>query len=129
MKKIGQAEWEVMQYVTEHAPVTVRDVASYMAETRGLARTTVLTVLERLREKKHLVRRKRNRVYHYSPRLEKSELLQQVVGDFVENTLQGTLSPLMAWLAGKPDISEAELQELRGVVDQLENRVRESTDE
>ncbi|MEO2020045.1 MAG: BlaI/MecI/CopY family transcriptional regulator [Fuerstiella sp.] len=127
MKKIGQAEWEIMQFVADRHPVTVRDVADHMSDTRGLARTTVLTVLERLREKKHLTRRKRNGIYHYAPRLEKSELLKQVVGEFMENTLQGTLSPFVAWLAGKPDISPQELQQLKQVVDELESRSEESS--
>lgn len=129
MKKIGQAEWEIMQFVAQNHPVNVRDVALHMAEVRGLARTTVLTVLERLRQKGHVIRRKREGVYHYSPRQGKTELMSQVISDFVENTLQGTLSPFVAWLSGRSNITEEELAELKNVVSQLEDRVQEPSDD
>ena len=29
---LGQAEWEILQYVGERHPVTVREVADYMAD-------------------------------------------------------------------------------------------------
>lgn len=122
MKKIGQAEWEIMKFVTENHPVTVREVAAHMAANRNLARTTVITVLERLRGKRHLTRRKQGGVYHYSPRLEKGEVMKQVVDDFVENTLHGTLQPFVTWLSGKPDVSSAELRELRKVISLLEEQ-------
>lgn len=129
MKKIGQAEWEVLQYVTHNHPVSVRDVADHMAETRGLARTTVLTVMERLRKKGHLLRKKHEGVFRYSPRQGKAELMTQVISDFVENTLQGTLSPFVAWLSGRNRISEDELEQLRNVVSELEDRAREAADD
>ncbi len=34
---LGQAEWEILQYVGERHPVTVREVADQMATDRGLA--------------------------------------------------------------------------------------------
>ena len=41
---IGDKELEVLQYVSDHAPVTVREVTEHYAKPRGLARTTILTV-------------------------------------------------------------------------------------
>jgi predicted transcriptional regulator len=41
------AEWEVLQYILERAPIPVRDVAARFGETHGYARTTVLTLMER----------------------------------------------------------------------------------
>ena len=38
---LGKAEWEILRYIVEHHPITVRDVADYAAETQGLARTTI----------------------------------------------------------------------------------------
>jgi len=89
---LGQAEWEILQYVGEHHPVTVREVADHMADNKGLARTTVLTVMERLRAKGFLVRRKQNDIYRYSPKKSLAELTQGLVQSFVDNMLNGTLS-------------------------------------
>jgi len=54
----GELELEVWRYIADHAPVAARQVAAQFAEQRGLARTTVLTVIERLRQKGYLTRRR-----------------------------------------------------------------------
>src|SRR5438128_54326 len=96
---VGEQELEVLQFVTDHAPIAGREVAERFAEERGLARTTVLTVIERLRKKGFLSRRRREGVYHYSPRVSKVELLQGLVGEFVQRTLGGSVSPVVAYLS------------------------------
>jgi predicted transcriptional regulator len=62
---IGREELQVLRSVAEHHPVSVREVADHVAATSGKARTTVLTVMERLRGKGYLVRRKWGGVYGY----------------------------------------------------------------
>jgi predicted transcriptional regulator len=124
MKRVnlGQAEWEILRYVTDHHPVTVREVADYAAETRGQARTTILTVMERLRKKRYLTRRKQDGVYQYSPRVPVSEILQGFVKQFVETTLQGAVSPFFAYLSKNGEVSDKELDELKRLVGDLENQ-------
>jgi len=118
---LGQAEWEILQYVGAHHPVTVRDVADYMADNKGLARTTVLTVMERLRAKGFLVRRKQNDVYRYSPKKSIAELTQALVQSFVDNMLNGTLSPFFAYLSRSDKVSDEQLKELKKLVKDLES--------
>jgi predicted transcriptional regulator len=124
MKRVnlGQAEWEILRYVTEHHPVTVREVADHAAETRGQARTTILTVMERLRKKRYLTRRKQDGVYQYSPKVSVPEILQGFVKQFVETTLQGAVSPFVAYLSKTGEVSDKELDELKRLVDDLENQ-------
>jgi len=123
-QKVGRAELEVLHYVQEHHPVTVRDVAEQFAETHGLVRTTILNVMERLRKKGFLTRRKVEGVFKYEPRIGKADLLRSLVRDFVENTLGGSLSPFAAYLARDAKMSDEELKELRKVVDDLKERGR-----
>ncbi len=118
---LGQAEWEILRYVGEHHPVTVRDVADYMADNKGLARTTVLTVMERLRAKGFLVRRKQGDVYRYSPKKSIAELTQGLVQSFVDNMLNGTLSPFFAYLSRSGKVSDEQLDELKKLVQDLES--------
>src|SRR3954470_21026797 len=95
---LGRLEFEVLRYVADHPPASVREVATRFAETSGQARTTLLTVMERLRAKGYLTRRKSSGVHRYVPTLSKSELLNQVVGDFVHDVLGGSVSPFVAYL-------------------------------
>src|SRR5688500_7033169 len=95
---IGRAELEVLRYVAEHHPVSVREVAAHAAKTRGHVRTTVLNVMERLRKKGYLNRRKIDGIFRYAPSVPKSDLFRNLVRDFVEKTLGGSVSPFMAYL-------------------------------
>ncbi len=122
---VGRAEMDVLRYVTDHHPVTVRQVADHVSETKGHVRTTVLNVMERLREKGYLARKKIDGVFHYSPRLPKEELLRSLVGDFVARALGGSLSPFVAYLAHEARLSESERSELRRLVQTLEARAGE----
>jgi predicted transcriptional regulator len=122
MKAVGDQELAVLRYVAEHGPVTVGEVAERYGEAQGLARSTILTVMERLRKKGHLTRRKVEGVFQYSSPVPASELLRGVVGDFVQRSLAGSLSPFVTYLAEAEDVSEEELQQLQDVVARLQSR-------
>ena len=122
---IGRAEMEILRYITDHYPVTVRQVADHVSQTKGQVRTTVLNVMERLRQKGYLARKKTDGIFHYSPRLPREELLRSLVGDFVARTLGGSLSPFVAYLTHEAKLSEEELAELRALVQTLDTQSKE----
>ena len=111
--KIGPAQLEVLRYIQDHHPVTVRQVAEHLAETRGLTRTTALNVMERLREKGYLGREPVEGVDRYFPIQPKPQLLRGLVRDFVEQMLGGSLEPFVAYLAEEAHLSDEELARLR----------------
>lgn len=117
---IGQAEMEILRYIEEHHPATVRDVADFLAETKGQTRTTALSAMERLRQKGFLTRKKEGSVYTYSPTHSRPQLLQKLVREFVEGMLGGSLHPFAAYLAEEAQVSDAERQELLEAIRQLE---------
>lgn len=122
---LGQVQLEILQYIAEHYPIRVGEVAEHFASTAGKARTTVLTVMERLREKGYLTRRKISGTYHYSPKVSQDEVLSSVVKRFVDETLGGSVSPFIAYLSDGGDLSEAELAKLKKLVDDLDQRQQE----
>ncbi len=58
----------------------------------------------------------------YSACLTRSELMRRVVHGFVEETLGGTLSPFVAYIAEDASVSPKELEELKRLVEELESR-------
>jgi predicted transcriptional regulator len=122
---LGSLEWEILQYIADHHPISVREVAEHFAETSGQARTTILTVMERLRGKGYLSRRKAEGLHRYRPTVGKSELMQQLVGDFVDNVLGGTVSPFVAYLTQSSLLNEDESRRLTQLLKRLESREQE----
>ena len=121
-KAVGEQELAVLRYVAEHGPATAGEVAERYGEAQGLARSTILTVMERLRAKGHLTRRKVDGVFQYASRVPKAELMRGVVGDFVQRALAGSLSPFAAYLAQAETVSDEELEQLQDVVSRLQQR-------
>ena len=119
---IGRREWVIMRFITDNHPIGVREVAEFMLKERGLARTSVLSVMERLREKGFLKRERSANRWVYSPEEEKSQLLRGFVRDFYENTLQGALSPFVAYLAEESEVSDEQIDELKQLVSDLERK-------
>ena len=116
-----------MQWVTDHHPVTVRQVADQLGQTKGVVRTTVLNVMSRLVAKGYLTRKKAQGVFVYEPRVPKAQLLRTLVRDFVDKALGGSVSPFMMYLAEDADLSEAEVEQLKKILRTLETPERKST--
>jgi predicted transcriptional regulator len=123
---IGDQELALLRYVAEAGPVTVGQAAEGFGAPRGLARSTVLTVMERLRKKGRLKRRKAGGVYQYASPVPAGEVMRGVVRSFVETTLGGSVSPFVTFLAEVEEVSAAELAELEQIVARLGKKQREA---
>ncbi|MDA1053399.1 MAG: BlaI/MecI/CopY family transcriptional regulator [Planctomycetota bacterium] len=119
--KIGQEELAVFRFIQQTHPVTVRQVADHFAGA-GKARTTILTMMERLRTKGLLSRDETSGANRYSPAVEPGELMQSLVGDFVTKILGGSVSPFVAYMTEAGEISDEELAELKQAVRDLDKR-------
>ncbi|HKQ39160.1 MAG TPA: BlaI/MecI/CopY family transcriptional regulator [Verrucomicrobiae bacterium] len=123
-KNIGQGELEVLQFIHDHHPATVRQVADHFAQSKGHVRTTVLNVMERLRKKGFLVRKKLGGSYQYSPKERKADFCNSMVGEFVQRALGGSVSPFVAYLVREAVLSKEEIQELKRLVAELDFQPR-----
>lgn len=117
---IGDQELALLQYLSTHGHASVGEVAGGFGVSSGLARSTVLTMMERLRAKGYLRRRRVDGVYRYEPATAAGEAVRGMVGRFVENTLSGSVSPFVAWMAERGEVSDEELTELQALVAQLQ---------
>ena len=123
---IGDQELALLQHIEEGGAASVGEVAASFGEPRGLARSTVLTMMERLRGKGFLKRRQLRGMYRYSTVTGAGEAMRSAVGSFVEKTLSGSVSPFVAWLSERAEVSDDELAELEALVEQLQSRRRET---
>ena len=126
---LGRFELEVLQHVAEMGSASVREVATHFAEVSGHARTTLLTVMERLRAKGYLKRRKVAGVHRYTPTVAKDDLLKRMVGDFVEDVLGGSVSPFVAYLTQSSLLSDDEARKLERLLKRIESREQEQPGE
>jgi predicted transcriptional regulator len=118
---IGEQELALLRHIADRGAVTVGEAADEFGAARGLARSTVLTMMERLRRKGHLGRRLLDGIYRYRARASSADLLKSVVQRFVERNLDGSVSPFLAYLSEAGQVSDAELRELEEIVARLQS--------
>jgi predicted transcriptional regulator len=125
-KSIGDQELALLRYIAERGSATVAQAVEGFGAARGLARSTVLTMMDRLRAKGHLERRRVGGVFHYSSPASSGELLRGVVRSFVEKTLDGSVSPFVSYLVESAEVSDEELVELERLVAKLQSQRQET---
>ena len=116
---IGEQELALLRYIADRGAVSVAEAVEAFGVERGLARSTVLTMMERLRKKGHLGRRLLDGNSRYRARSSSADLQKGAVRHFVEGKLNGSVSPVLAYLSESKDVSDEELRELEGIVARL----------
>ncbi len=126
-KRPGEQELALLTWLAEHPAITVGEVADQYGVPRDLARSTVLTMMERLRKKGHLSRRRVQGVFRYTTGAGQDALLKDAVGAFVSRTLGGSVSPFVAYLSDAAEVTPEQLTELEALVARLQTRARRSS--
>lgn len=89
IKILGELESQVMELVWNGVSVAVRDVYSHLKRKRKIAYTTIMTIMDRLYEKRILKRKKVGKTYVYSAVQDKEKFFkaasQRVINDLMSN--------------------------------------------
>lgn len=116
---VGQEELVVIRFVGKNQPVSGAEIAREIGESTGKARTTILTMVERLRHKGFLKRRKSQGCFRYSLKSAATRLQDELVEEFVAKTLGGSSLPFLSYLVRQSELSDEEFEELQRIVEEL----------
>jgi BlaI family penicillinase repressor len=105
-------ELALMKIVWRADAVTVRDVYEALRETRPIAYTTVMTMLNILETKGYLTKVKQERAYRYRPTRPARLVIGGMVREFVHRVFDGASQPLLLQLVRETRLSKAERAEL-----------------
>jgi predicted transcriptional regulator len=113
---LGQLELEVLKIVWDKQGCSVLEVAEVLAKQKGYARTTILTVIQRLHKKGFLSRKKEGGVFHYYSTQKKTTVLGNLAKQFVQNIFEGSPASLIQHLTDS-DVGAEELTQIRKIID------------
>ncbi len=77
---------------------SVKDVREQMTQSRELAYTTVMTILDRLTKKEVVARKKLGRAFVYVPLVDRESLRRVAVKELLDTYFDGDSSSLASWL-------------------------------
>ena len=73
-----------------------------MSETKPLAYTTVMTLLDRLARKGVATRRKVGRAFHYAPQVSQDSVRRAAIREFLDQYFAGSTDHLLEFLRRRP---------------------------
>lgn len=112
------AEWRVMRVVWVQGDSAARDVYQVCGDRHKMAVSTVKTHLRRLVDKGYLTTTQVGNSFLYRATRPPLRSLLVAADRLLENAVEGTAAPLLAYMLKKSRISDDELAELRALLDQ-----------
>ena len=110
------AELEVLQIIWERGPCTVRETMGFLNHTPPRAYTSVMSLMNVMSEKRLLERTLRGRAFAYAAKVPRERTLKRMVGDLLERAFNGSASAMVTNLLDGANPSDAELDEIRGII-------------
>ena len=111
--QLGDLQLAIMRVLWELGEASSSDVRAALSEERGLAPTTITTILHRMEEKGVVTHRAKGRQFIYRARIDESDVREGMVGDLVGRMFCGDSTALVNHLIDAGDIDPEELDELR----------------
>lgn len=122
--QISDAESRVMHVLWLQAPLSAEDVIERLQPETGWHEKTIKTLLNRLLRKGALAASRDGRRYLYRPALAREAYRAAESRSFVERVFDGRLSSLLAHFGEHEALGEAEIAELRALLERLEQKER-----
>ncbi|MDP7014992.1 MAG: BlaI/MecI/CopY family transcriptional regulator [Pirellulaceae bacterium] len=112
-----ELELQILKVLWGDAPALARDVQTALAEEgRELAKTSVITTLNTMVDKRYLTRRSQGNTYLFSPLISEEDVAERVLGDVVDRVFDGSTSAVLLKLFEVQDVDQEELKELRRII-------------
>ena len=118
---ISDSEAVVMEILWQRHPLGADEVVALLAERSDWAEATVKPLLNRLLNKGAIRAERDGRRYLYSPVLEREAWVARQSEGFVERLFGGRVAPLVAHFSERGKLSQADIDELRRLVEELDD--------
>ncbi|SDJ76796.1 BlaI/MecI/CopY family transcriptional regulator [Flavobacterium noncentrifugens] len=118
-----KSELEILQVLWQFGPSTVRLVNDKLNEQkRAVQYTSTLKLMQIMAEKEMLTTDKSSMKHIYSAAIEEKKTKGFLLDKFVDAMYNGSSSSLMMQLLGNKKTSQHEIDEIRNLLDKLENK-------
>ncbi len=121
---LGELQHAIMTVLWERGEATTAEVHEALRGERGLAFTTIATMLRKMEDKGVLAHRADGRQFVYRPTVSEDQVRRSMVGQLVERLFGGDPKALVAHLVSEHEIDADELVQLRRRLSSRAKRAR-----
>ena len=118
--QLGDLQLAIMRVLWAREEATVREVHAALRRERGLAPTTIATMLKKMEKKGVIVHRAEGRRFVYRPTVSEEEVTRSMVGLLTLRLFDGNASALVSHLISGAEIDPDELARLKGLIERRE---------
>lgn len=111
--QLGNLQLAIMRILWERGEASAREIHGALYEERGLAPTTIATMLRKMEHKGVVEHRAQGRQFIYRAGIAESDVREGMVGDLVERLFCGDSAALIHYLFEAGKLDTGELEELR----------------
>ncbi len=113
---LGDLQLAIMRVLWKSGESTVSEVHETLEPERGLALTTIATMLTKMEKKGVVDHRADGRRFIYRPLVSESQVRRSMVADLTSQLFRGDVTALVNHLLSEHDVDSQELQQLRKMI-------------
>lgn len=114
---LGDLQLAIMRVLWSRGETTVADVHETLEPERGLALTTIATMLVKMEKKGVVDHRTEGRKFIYRPLISEGQVRRSMVSDLTSQLFRGDVAALVNHLLAEHDMGPQELAQLRELID------------
>lgn len=124
MQKPSESELAILQVLWKSGPCTVKEVNEALSQEKPTGYTTTLKLMQIMHEKGFVSRTSegaKGRSHIYKAELSESSVSNNLLDSFINRVFEGSAGKLVLNALGKGKTSREEIEEIRKLLDKLEN--------
>lgn len=123
MVRPTESELQILQVLWQGGPATVRAVHDHLRQVseKAVGYTTTLKLMQIMFDKGLLTRNTDSRSHVYAAAVAESEVQRTLLQQFVDKAFRGSATRLVLEALGQHQASEAELAQIKALIEKMEN--------
>src|SRR5260221_12626717 len=118
--QLTELQLAILRVIWDKGEATVQDIWEALHPDRGLAQTTIATMLSRLERRGVVTRRAQARQYHYRAAVTEPEVQHSMVGELTQRLFDGDVTALVQHPLSGEDMSPGDIAKIRDMIERVE---------
>lgn len=114
--QLGDLQLAIMRVLWARGEAVVAEVHAALEPERGLAPTTIATMLSKMEDKGVVVHRTEGRRFVYQPTVSEGEVRKSMLADLTQRLFLGDVTAVVSQLLDAAEVDADELAQLRALI-------------